>query len=64
MLPYFLPEITPLLLCPGERLFGGLSVEDVLGNVRAVAEAQAMSMVLHSKWNGSRPKSVLITSDG
>lgn len=44
MLPYFLPEITPLLLCPGERLFGGLSVEDVLGNVRAVAEVRTFEV--------------------
>jgi xylulokinase len=62
MLPYFLPEITPLVLEPGIRRFGGLQAEDVQGNVRAVAEAQAMAMYLHSGWIGPRPKCVLVTA--
>ena len=64
MLPYFFPEITPLVLKPGIRRFGGLTAEDVPGNVRAVAEAQAMAMYLHSGWIGSRPKCVLVTAGG
>ncbi|MCU0595340.1 MAG: FGGY family carbohydrate kinase [Desulfobacterota bacterium] len=64
MLPYFLPEITPLVLKPGVRRFGGLTAEDVRGNVRAVAEAQAMAMYLHSGWIGSRPKRILVTAGG
>jgi xylulokinase len=64
MLPYFFPEITPLVVEPGVRRFGGLTAEDVRGNVRAVAEAQAMAMYLHSGWTGSRPKGVLVTAGG
>jgi xylulokinase len=64
MLPYFLPEITPLVLEPGIRRFGGLTAEDVPGNVRAVAEAQAMAMYLHSGWTGPRPKCLLVTAGG
>jgi len=64
MLPYFLPEITPLVLEPGIRRFGGLQAEDVKGNVRAVAEAQAMAMYLHSGWIGPRPKGLLVTAGG
>jgi xylulokinase len=62
MLPYFLPEITPLVLEPGIRRFGGLQAEDVQGNVRAVAEAQVMAMYLHSGWIGPRPKCILVTA--
>jgi xylulokinase len=64
LLPYFLPEITPPVPAPAVRRFGGLACDDVRGNVRGVAEAQAMSMVLHSAWAGPRPKSVLVTAGG
>jgi xylulokinase len=64
MLPYFLPEITPLVMDPGIRRFGGLTAEDVQGNVRAVAEAQAMAMHLHAGWTGPRPKCILVTAGG
>jgi len=64
MLPYFLPEITPLVLEPGIRRFGGLQADDVQGNVRAVAEAQVMAMYLHSGWIGPRPKCILVTAGG
>ncbi|OGP63327.1 MAG: hypothetical protein A2V65_04625 [Deltaproteobacteria bacterium RBG_13_49_15] len=64
ILPYFLPEITPLVLKPRVRRFGGLREDDIQGNVRAVAEAQAMSMYLHSGWTGSRPKCILVTAGG
>jgi xylulokinase len=64
MLPYVLPEITPLVMQPGILRFGGLAADDVPGNVRAVAEAQAMAMYLHSDWTGSRPKRLLVTAGG
>lgn len=64
LLPYFLPEITPLVLEPGVRLFGGLREDDLQGNVRAVAEAQALAMYLHSGWTGPRPKRILVTAGG
>ena len=64
MLPYFLPEITPLVLAPAVRRFGGLKKDDVQGNVRAVAEGQIMSMFLHSKGFGGKPDAILVTAGG
>lgn len=64
MLPYLLPEITPLVTEAGIRRFGGLTADDVMGNVRAVVEAQAMAMYLHSDWTGTRPKGLLVTAGG
>jgi xylulokinase len=64
MLPYFMPEITPLVLNPGVRRFGGLAAADAAGNIRAVAEAQAMAMYLHSAWVGKRPDRILVTAGG
>jgi sugar (pentulose or hexulose) kinase len=64
MLPYFLPEITPLVLEPRVWRFGGLREDDVPGNVRAVAEAQALAMYVHSGWTGYRPKTILVTAGG
>jgi len=64
LLPYFLPEITPRVLDPGIRRFGDLAADDVRGNVRAIAEAQAMSMYRHSGWTGRRPDRILVTAGG
>ena len=64
MLPYFISEITPVVLEPGAVRFGGLDAEDSAGNVRAVAEAQVMSMALHSEWTGSPPGNILVTAGG
>ena len=64
MLPYFRPEITPLVLEPEVLRFGGLSEDDAKANVRAVAEAQAMAMYRHSGWTGQRPKSNVVTAGG
>ena len=64
MLPYFSPEITPLVLSPREWRFGGLSKSDKADNVRAIAEAQIMSMYLHSEWMGARPQTILVTAGG
>jgi xylulokinase len=51
MLPWFDPEITPLVLEPGVRRHG-LDAADANANVRAVVEAQMMSLALHSRWMG------------
>jgi xylulokinase len=49
LLPWFDPEITPLVLEPGVRRFG-LTLDDGPGHVRAVVEAQMMALALHSRW--------------
>jgi xylulokinase len=64
MLPYFMPEITPVILEAGARRFGGLAADDAAGNVRAVAEAQAMALYLHSGWAGKRPARIVVTAGG
>lgn len=64
MLPYFLSEITPLILNPRVFRFGGLTEDEVKGNVRAIAEAQIMAMYLHSDWFGKRPQTILVTAGG
>ncbi len=64
MLPYFMPEITPLILEAGVRRFGGLAADDAAGNVRAVAEAQAMALYLHTEWAGRRPTRIWVTAGG
>ncbi len=64
MLPYVLPEITPRVLEAGVRRYGGLAAEDPAGNVRAVAEAQAMALYLHADWTGRRPERILVTAGG
>ena len=64
MLPYFLPEITPLVLAPKVRRFGGLKNDDAEGNVRAVAEGQILSMFLHSRGFGGKAQVILVTAGG
>jgi xylulokinase len=49
LLPWFEPEITPSVSRPGVHRYG-LAPDDAAGNVRAVVEAQQMSMALHSRW--------------
>ncbi len=51
MLPWFGPEITPRVLEPGVRRLD-LPSGDAARNVRAVVEAQCMSMAIHSRWMG------------
>ncbi|HET7216918.1 MAG TPA: FGGY-family carbohydrate kinase [Vicinamibacterales bacterium] len=51
MLPWFDPEITPLVLTPGVRRHD-LDAADADGNVRAIIEAQMMALALHSRWMG------------
>jgi xylulokinase len=64
MLPYFMPEITPMVPDAGVRRFGGLAAADAAGNIRAVAEAQAVAIYLHSAWVGKRPERILVTAGG
>jgi len=51
MLPWFVPEITPVVAAPGVRR-QGLDEHDAAANVRAVVEAQMTALSLHSRWMG------------
>ena len=51
MLPWFEPEITPAVRHAGVRRYA-LDPNDGPANVRAVVEAQMMSMRIHSNWMG------------
>jgi xylulokinase len=60
LLPWFDPEITPLVLTPGVRRFG-LDASDASANVRAIVEAQMMALALHSRWMGVRIGTIYAT---
>jgi xylulokinase len=60
MLPWFDPEITPLVLEPGVRRHG-LDPADADANVRAIVEAQMMSLALHSRWMGVKISTIYAT---
>ena len=60
MLPWFDPEITPLVLEPGVRRFD-LDAADGPANVRAVVEAQMLSLALHSRWMGVKISTIYAT---
>ncbi|HTM27081.1 MAG TPA: FGGY-family carbohydrate kinase, partial [Vicinamibacterales bacterium] len=60
MLPWFVPEITPAVSAPGVHR-RGLEAGDAPRNVRAVVEAQAMAMRLHSRWIADRAAEVRAT---
>jgi len=51
LLPWFDAEITPTVLEPGPRRYG-LDPADAAANVRAVVEAQMLSLAIHSEWMG------------
>jgi xylulokinase len=64
MLPYFVPEMTPKLIVPSLRLLGSsdfVAWRDGPAAARAIVEAQALSMRLHSDWIGRRPETILAT---
>lgn len=64
LLPFFVPEITPRVLAPAPRWFGSTAFvagKDAVAAARAVVEAQALSMRLHSAWIGETMKTVLVT---
>ncbi|MFW9972306.1 MAG: xylulokinase, partial [Candidatus Odinarchaeota archaeon] len=60
MLPYFFPEIVPSVLKPKVYRFG-FDENDIEGNIRGIIEAQFLSMRLHSKWVGEKPKEIYTT---
>ena len=60
MLPYFLPEIVPLVLEPKIYRFG-FDSNDIEANIRAIIEAQFLSMKLHSKWIDEKPTKIYAT---
>jgi xylulokinase len=64
LLPYFVPEITPRVLKAGPRWFGSdafVAGKDGAAAARAVVEAQAISMRLHSDWIGEKMHTILVT---
>jgi len=64
MLPYFEPENTPLVLDAGVRLKGTPDFEsnrNAKASVRAVVEAQAMRLRLHSEWIKDETQTVRVT---
>ena len=64
MLPFFVPEMTPKILTPHVERFGTPAFEkgeDTSALVRAVVEAQALSMQRHSDWIGETPSDLLVT---
>lgn len=64
MLPYFVPEITPLVL-EASPVYKGTTEfkegKDSCGRIRAVVEAQAMSLRLHSLWIGEETDTLRLT---
>lgn len=60
MLPYFLPEIVPLVLEPIVYRFG-FDENDMQGNVRGIIEAQFLSMRLHSEWIQEQKEEIYAT---
>ena len=60
LLPWFEPEIVPRSNKPGAHRFD-LDEKDAAANCRAVFEAQALSMRLHSQWMAVAPEKILVT---
>ncbi|MCH2175584.1 MAG: carbohydrate kinase [Lentisphaeria bacterium] len=64
MLPFFEAEITPRTGECGPQYFGSSSFingEHAAKQIRAVVEAQAMNMRIHSEWMGDKPTTILMT---
>ena len=59
MLPWFSPEITPAVSAPGVRRYG--LPPDGTSDVRAVVEAQMLSIKLHSRWMAPRVDTIHAT---
>ncbi|HUK33433.1 MAG TPA: FGGY-family carbohydrate kinase [Vicinamibacterales bacterium] len=60
LLPWFEPEITPLVSRGSVRRFE-LDASDGPANIRALVEAQMMAMALHSRWMGVDVKIIYAT---
>jgi xylulokinase len=63
MLPYFYPEIVPLVLEPKVYRFG-FNANDLQANVRGIIEAQCLSIYLHSQWLKPAPTELIATGGG
>jgi xylulokinase len=59
MLPWFSPEITPAVSAPAVHRYG--APPNGACDVRAVVEAQMLSMALHSKWMARRVDTIHAT---
>jgi xylulokinase len=60
LLPWFEAEIVPRVNRPGIHRFD-LTEQNVAANCRAIFEAQAMSMKLHSQWMKIAPEQIFAT---
>ncbi len=60
LLPWFEAEIVPRVNRPGIHRFD-LDEKDAAANCRAIFEAQALAMRLHSRWMGVSPKQIFAT---
>jgi xylulokinase len=60
LLPWFEVEIVPRVTKPGVRRFN-LDEKNVAANCRAIFEAQALSLKLHSQWMGVEPAEIFAT---
>jgi len=60
MLPWFEAEIVPRVKKPGIRRFD-LDEKNAAANCRAIFEAQALSMRLHSQWMAVTPEQIFAT---
>jgi xylulokinase len=60
ILPYFDTEIIPRIGKAGVKRIG-LDEKDAAANVRAVVEAQMVSMLNHSEWMGEKPAAIAAT---
>jgi xylulokinase len=60
LLPWFDAEIVPRVNKPGIHRFD-LDEKNAAANCRAIFEAQAMSMKLHSQWMGVAPEKIFAT---
>ena len=60
LLPWFEAEIVPRVNKPGIHRFD-LDEKDAAANCRAIFEAQALTMRLHSQWMGEVPAQIFVT---
>ena len=60
MLPWFVPEITPVVAAPGIHR-KQLDERDAAANVRAVVEAQMMALWRHARWMGVTADAIHVT---
>jgi xylulokinase len=64
LLPYFAPEMTPRIPDASPERIGSeafVNGADAPASIRAVVEAQAITMRLHSTWFGPRPARIRVT---